>query len=88
MLIPVQADTGIVDQERKTPLGQETQDFFQVQPSPAVGAPSTHVFLRIVGKWGRVQIESNFLNHRILYVMKSELSSLHSTILCLYQDIQ
>lgn len=46
-----QADTGIVDQERKTLLGQETQNFFQVQPLPGVGAPSTHVSLGISGKW-------------------------------------
>lgn len=52
MQIPFQADTGIVDQERKAPLGQETQDFLQVWPSPALGAPSTHVSLGIAGKWG------------------------------------
>lgn len=52
MLTPVQADTGIVDQERKTSLGQEAQDSFQVQPSLAVGAPNTHVSLGIIGNWG------------------------------------
>ena len=58
MLIPFQAETGIVDQERKTLLGQKTQYFFQSNPCQLWELQALMSPLRFLENGGL--IESNF----------------------------